>query len=485
MSDKIGTREYRAHPFIIFGYLKPFLFVLLIPLLKALVQYIIYGQASGILLNELITAAIIIIYAVFKQRNFRLVVGNDGFIIKSGLILYRAAKVDFDKLSTIEVKRNPFDYLFRSATVRINTEAGKRGKADFEFKVSKNVTDDILYAAGKSENTVNVRFSPLKIAVMAAATSSSVTGMFIAVPIINQSGKLLGLALQDVLLRRINDVSEHFARYVPPVVNTVTIVFLAFYAASFLYSLLANINFKIGVGEDRVDVSSGLFARHWISFKKSAVNSAIIEQTPLMRMLDRCIVQVEIGGYGSDKGDRAVVIPSVDRQAAKAELAGVLKNVKKAKGKKHSAHKKSLFIYMLIPFYWVLGIVAACVVLVLLFPAFKDLTVFFTIISMGIMAYYFYLAKYNYFYGEISFAEVVYARHSKWANIREIYCEAQKLGIITLTRFPGDKPRGTCNVKIIIRSEAADSLTVKHVDYDSVLSQICGVYGIEKAVFDR
>lgn len=45
-------REFKAHPFMILNYMKPFLFVLVIPLLKGIVQYILYKRATGILATE-------------------------------------------------------------------------------------------------------------------------------------------------------------------------------------------------------------------------------------------------------------------------------------------------------------------------------------------------------------------------------------------------------------------------------------------------
>lgn len=478
MTDK--KNSFRAHPFMMFSYLKPFLFVLLLPLLKALVQYIFDRKISSIVVGESVAAAILVTYALAKWRSFRITIEKDCFYIRSGIFVFSQAKVPFEKVSTVEVLRNPLDAIFRSATVRINTEAGRKGKADFEFRVSLSAAKEIYNAAGEPETATRVKFSALKIALMAAATSSAATGMIVAVPIINQSGKLFGMALQDVLLERINDVSRHFEKYVPPIVNTVTIVFLALYAFGFLYSLLKNINFKISLGKQKIQVSSGFFERKNITFKKRAVNNVCIEQTPLMWLVDRCLVQVGIGGYGGGKGERAIVIPSVKLSRTKAELAMMFPNIEWARKNVLKPHQKSLPRYMLLPFYWLLGALAAYFLFVSLFPSFKELILFLTAIFMCILLYYFYLARYNFLNAEISFGEIVYIRHSKWANIKEMYCEAKKIGVITVTRFPADSIFSTCNVKITIRSEASDSLMIKHIPYEQALSRIRETYSVEK-----
>ena len=57
-------REFKAHPLMIFSIIKPFLFILLIPVLRGIVQYIEYGYVTTILGQEIIVLLAILIYGV-------------------------------------------------------------------------------------------------------------------------------------------------------------------------------------------------------------------------------------------------------------------------------------------------------------------------------------------------------------------------------------------------------------------------------------
>ncbi|WP_289466277.1 hypothetical protein, partial [Klebsiella pneumoniae] len=90
--------------------------------------------------------------------------------------------------SSVQATQNPVDFLLRAVTFKINTEAGNHNRTDFEFKVSVKNSREIsklLYGEGEPQA---VKYSALKVAILAATTSSAFTGMLVAVPLINRAG---------------------------------------------------------------------------------------------------------------------------------------------------------------------------------------------------------------------------------------------------------------------------------------------------------
>ena len=272
---------------MILSLIKPFLFVLILPVLKGAVQYLIYRRITGVFTLEAAALIVMLLAAFLRFRSFSIVCGKNGVKIREGVFLKKTSYIAVSKLSSVQTVQNPLDAIFGAVTYCVNTEAGKKGKTDFKFKLSlKNSkkVSELLY--GKSDYTA-VRFSFVKVAVMAATTSSAVTGMIIGVPIINKAGKLLGLALDSILLNEINNVSGQVKSYFPPIVSAITLIFLLSYAVSFVYSFFKYINFKLFLEKDKLEVRSGFFVRSRTSFKKSSVNDVIIDQTPLMRLFKR------------------------------------------------------------------------------------------------------------------------------------------------------------------------------------------------------
>ena len=80
-------REFRAHPIMIVNLIKPFLFVLVFPLLKGVIQYFTKGEITGVLTLELIAFAVITLFAALRCSSFRLICGESTVTIKIGIIL--------------------------------------------------------------------------------------------------------------------------------------------------------------------------------------------------------------------------------------------------------------------------------------------------------------------------------------------------------------------------------------------------------------
>ena len=234
------VKRFKAHPLMIFTFLKPFLFVLLLPLINGLKQYIKYKTFDSILGLELFLFAVIMIIAILRWRCFSLICDTDKKTvkIKSGLVFKKSATILISKLSSVQTAQNPIDAVFHAVTYRINTEAGITSRPDFEFKLSVRKSKEVsslLY--GKREPEA-VKFSAIKVAILAATTSSAFTGIIVGVPVLNGAGRLLGVAISDMLFNEINNVSSKIQTYFPPMVNTVTLIILLAYLISFVYSFL-------------------------------------------------------------------------------------------------------------------------------------------------------------------------------------------------------------------------------------------------------
>ena len=118
-------------------------------------------------------------------------------------------------------------------------------------------------------------------------------------------------------------------------------------------------------------------------------------------------------------------------------------------------------------------------VLALTFPDFGRLILFLMAVAECVVLYYAYLSIFEYRFGKLSLGRNVYARSVKIFNTCELYCPADRVGEIRLTRTPPDIRRGTCKARVTVRSEGADSIRVRNLDYEEVKREIAEHYGIE------
>ena len=475
-------KNFKAHPLMIITFLKPFLVFLLLPVINGIRQYIQYKTYNSILGAELFLLTVITVIAFFRWRTFLLICNteNNTITIKRGLLFKRRATIAISKLSSVQAARGPLDTIFRSVTYRINTEAGASTRPDFEFKISSKNSKElssILY--GKNE-AAPVKFPAIKVAILAATTSSAFTGIIVGVPVLNRAGKLLGIAISDMLLDEINHVSSKVQTYFPPIVNTISLIILISYLISFVYSFLKFINFKLFLNDKNIEVRSGFFIRRRTSFRKSAINDIRIEQTPIMLLLRRFAMKVSVGGYGDGKGESEVIIPLENDNEMKKRIADYfpfLMTDKNGISPKKDYLTRSRFLFW--PSIFLIATLTIAIILSLRFTDFTRFIFFLTFIACLLIFCRAYLGLFEYYKGTIKLGDSVFCRSNRGFRTCEIYCPKEKVGEFIITRFPTDLIYKTCRVKVSVRSERADSLRIRNIDYETAKKQIYNCFNIE------
>ena len=472
-------KVYKAHPLMVLSKVAPFLLIFIFPVVKAFLQYFTKGKITDILGFEITIFLIITAMAVIHCLSFKLTVDEDELIVETGFVFRKKAQIKRARLSSIQVQQNPLDMLCSAVTYRINTEAGSRRLSDFKFKLSLSNSKSIYNQIYLDTPVSRAHFSPIKVAAMAATTSSAFMGMVIGVPIIYRTGSLLGVALNEMLLDEINNVSNKFQNYFPPIVNTISLIFLLAYGVSFVYTFVKYVNFKLYLGEKSLEVKTGVFVRSATVFKKKSVNNVKIEQTPLMLLFKRFAMKVSVGGFGETKAVSQIVVPSGKWEEIEREfykyfpfLAPQTKNLRPAK----SSENRARFLFW--PTIYLGIIFMLSVILAVKFVDFGKLILFLTVIATCVVFYHAYTCIYELEHGKIGFSDNVYARGRKGFNTCSLYCPKENIGEIKVTRLWTDAKKNTCRVRITVSSERADSMCVRLLNYDETMSEISKNFNI-------
>ncbi len=476
------TKKFKAHPLMILKFVRPTLFLLFLPVVKGVIQYLTEQNLEGVIGFEILLLCIIFGIAFLRWRSYTLICDENQRVvtIKYGFFFKRIAKIDIAKLSSVQTTQNPIDYIFRAVTYKINTEAGIHNRTDFEFKLSIKNSKEVsalLYGKGAPKA---VKYSALKVAILAATTSSAFTGMLVAVPIINRAGNLLGIGLSDMLLNEINNISSKIETYFPPVVNTITLIILIAYLISFIYSFLKYVNFKLFLEKDKLEVRSGLIVRTRTSFRKTAINNIKVEQTLLMQLLRRYALKVSVGGYGDAKSESEVIIPLGANKEIKNKLSKYFPFfVPTEKGIRPARSYLTQSRFLFLPAIYFLVAIGLAIWFALKFDDLTRFALFLTLVACSLIVCYAYIGLFQYNKSKISFGENVFARSNKGFRTYELYCPKENIGEIRLIRFPPDYFYKTCRVRVLVRSERADNIRVRHLDYQTVKKEIYKCFDIE------
>ncbi len=467
------NKTFKAHPLTIFRLMKPYLFVLVIPLIRAVIQYFIQGEINGLLGLEILAFSIVLTIAILGWISIKISVQNQRVSVKKGVLIKTCAIIDISRISSVSLKQNVIDFLFGSVDCAINTEAGTPKRSDFKIKMHLHDARSLYHTVYGSEKMENERFSPWRIALLSATTSSAATGIILGVPVIYQASDLLGIAISDMLLNEIQNVSARFNNIFPPIVNTVTIVLLIAYATSFFISFFKNVNFKLKSGKKSVEIRSGIIVRKKITFKKAMVNNICFEQTPLLRIVKRYVMRVSIGGYGDEKGEKAVVIPvarHIRLEESIKEQFPFLCTAGNCIGPRKTVQNIARFLFL--PTIIAMAVIAISAAIIIVFPYFDRLIMFVMIVALSVDAYYGSICIHNYRRGRIQFGESILAVGSSGLTVRELYCEKSRLGVIKISQTPIDRFWGTCKIKLMVRGETADSVKIKNLDAETAKNEI-------------
>lgn len=474
------NKIYKAHPLMVVSLMKPFLFVLLFPVIKGVIHYLTDRTVTGVIIFEILLFFIIALIAFFRWRAFRLIIDNDDISLKTGFIFVKRATIKISQLSSVESRQNPFDAVFHSVSYSINTEAGRKNTPDFKFKLSIKDSKEISTLLYGNKESQRVKFSVLKIAVLAATTSSAFTGLIIGVPIINKAGDLLGIGLSQMLFDEINNVSNKFSLYFPPIVNVISLIFLLAYGVSFIYSFLKYINFRLRLTDEKLEVRSGFFVRSRISFKRRSVKNVRIEQTPLMLLFRRYALKVSVGGYGDSKSESQVIVPSARLKEVTSDFKEYFPNLTPT-GKKITPPRNGFTRsrFLVLPSFLLLGVLALSIISAYLFADFGKLILFISLLALIAVFYYAYISIRIYKSGKIRFGDTIFVHSIKGFRTCKLYCPKENVGEIKITRFFTDFSQNTCRVKLTVRSESADRIRIKMIDYSATLEEIKKCYNID------
>lgn len=453
---------FKAHPIMIFRLMKPYLFVLVLPLIRALVQYLRDAKTDGLLLFEILAVSFVVLIATLNWKLIKITVYNDKITVKKGVLIKSCAVIHISQLSSVLIKQGPIDRIAGSVKCHINTEAGAPQKSDFSLKMYKNDAEYLFKLLYGEEKTKTIRFSPLKIALLSAATSSATTGIFVGVPIINQASELAGIAIAEAFYSEISNISSRFNNTFSPIINVVTLILISAYLFSFGVTFVKNANFKLQSGTENMIVQSGIIIQKRIVFRKSAINNICFEQKPLLRLAKRFSLRVSVGGYGDRRGEKAVIVPVVSKKEAQECLNAYFASIEIADCQIKPVSGLNRFLY--IPAIVFVSIIAAAMVVGAIFETFKTLILLFLVVLSLLNIYYAGICYRNYRHSKLCLGKNLFAIGSSGFTIREFYCEKNKIGIIKITKTPADRALKTCKVKFTVCSERADNIRVNNLN---------------------
>ena len=205
-----------------------------------------------------------------------------------------------------------------------------------------------------------------------------------------------------------------------------------------------------------------------------------IDQTALMMLIRRFAMKVSIGGYGDNKSESEVIIPSGTLSEIRKSFSIYFPFLESKGNKlksKQDIFNKSRFLVM--PSVYLIGVITVAIILAKVFTDFEKLILFMSAILLIIVFYYAHISLCESRYSKLILGDNICIQSTKGLRTSRLYCPKENIGEIKITRFFTDFPQNTCRVRLTVRSESADSIRVRMFDYSEVLKELSENFNIQ------
>ena len=84
---------FSAHPITIWRGIKRYFFILIIPFIRAALQYLMRGKVDGLFVIETIAAGFVLTIAIFDWKSIKITVNDSYIAIKRGILIKKCERI--------------------------------------------------------------------------------------------------------------------------------------------------------------------------------------------------------------------------------------------------------------------------------------------------------------------------------------------------------------------------------------------------------
>mgnify|MGYP002640748735 FL=1 len=469
----ISKKTIKSHPIMIMHFLSRYILLLIIPSLKSIASFFASGSLKEDSVWYLFFMALIVIISILKLLRCRIYALKTHIRTRQGLFFMKENMINLDKISNITAYSGILLHLLKAVYVKIDTEAGKRKKSDFEIIMSKddyNFLVNMVFREGKS--TSEFLFSPEKICIMALSATSVITGSALMFSVINYVSQITEENIADKLYESINNTVSLLDFILPRAIGVIAALAAAGFIFSFSYTLFKYSNFYVSRNECPngafIYISCGLISKKEIRLKESCTAAAFIIRRPLMSLLRHDITRIYAAGYGSSKSELSVLLPATGRDKTFGFINSLLTNMQytspsliPSKGKEHKFILPQIICIILLP-------IAAGVLS--LFVGIHNEDLFFVIlILLGIIVIWllsgYFASKNSGIHFDKSSSKTISFRTTKYSCNIMAMVSTDNISFIKITQSPFEIKSRLCSVKVYIYSGERINCKIKALRY--------------------
>ncbi len=245
----------RSHILTVFFSLKRNFWVLLLPVIRAV---LLYGtppeKALAGFAADLIPAGLILLGGIVKHRRSYLAVTDDEVAYKSGLILKKSLRLKMSELSCIRLTVTPFTSLFGCCKAELYTEAAKAPA--IVFYADERTAAPLAARRGKTVLRSNARQNLL----YSFLNANGANGLLKMSALLSAACVIMGKGMRDLIEENAALLPERLTD-IPPLTAAAAAVLFLGWLVSAAAAVLENADFSVKKAADSAVIRRGIFLR--------------------------------------------------------------------------------------------------------------------------------------------------------------------------------------------------------------------------------
>lgn len=446
-------------PVYILKGIKKFLFLLIIPLLRGGMYYIVNGDFYFWIKGSWIDISIVMIIlglSIIRWHEYVIYVNDNYIILKEGILKKKQINIPKKRIYYITVDI-PFYYRIIN-TVKLNcyTFIKNEKYSKIDIIVTKSNFDKlkphIFNNVDIQKNDIkNISFAKtMQTAFLSLVMSNSLAGIVLIATFISTSSKILGYQLEKQLYGPFTAITKKLAFGFSPAGAAIAYILLAGWFVAFVKNLISYINFNLKKSNNKLITSIGLLNNKFEYIDIEKINYIDIVQNIFTKTISICSVFVNI--YNSRKTSKklTIIIPSINTRCLTYNINKIF-NIHDCNeyGIKIQPSKTSFLSYLIWPIMFFVFTFLICYKLVVIYPHWSEFLYFIVLINSIICFWLLVIKLVDSQTSSISLNENIYhIRYSRMFKFHNVIIKENKISKIVIRQTLIQRHLKKCNVYI-------------------------------------
>lgn len=319
---------HRPHPVTMWRFVSRFFFLLIVPLVQAILREPFSEVAWRNLPLVLLVFGTAFFqylccgYAVYSPEDALLFhlrtheppAEKSPFVVwKNGFLLRRELILPTHNIASAFLRTNPLLSLFGAGKLLLDTPAANAKKPSLTLFLKKQSLLD-WWDGLRSPVTHRYHANTIPVVLMAASWSNPASGLLLVSLLLDRAGAILGEELTGELYNSVNQTQRLIALGLPPAIALFGWLLALGWFLAFLVQMFRYAFFTVEQTPFGTLISRGAVVKSRQLLTSQSVRAISVRQTLLMRVLRRFSVYLHTIGSGKEKGDRSLLLAAA-RQA--------------------------------------------------------------------------------------------------------------------------------------------------------------------------